>query len=155
MEIRDKIVDAIIKEIIGPSPNPNYIDAETGEEILLARVHGSPKSRYGAGMLYPQATPNLEVDDPGTKEGEESYKPDSIPDVEDSIEIPEPSNLKTPHGDTEFEEPVGLANQYLQSAMGFTIRFKKNEKDDTVWLNFCSAHYVKRKDKKAVKRVST
>lgn len=154
MEIRDEIVDAIIKEIIGPSPNPNYIDAETGEEILLARVHGSPKSRYGAGMLYPQATPNLEVVDPGTKE-EESYKPDSIPDADDSIEIPEPDNLNTPHGDIEFEEPVGLANQYLPSAMGFTIRFKKNEKDDTVWLKFCSAHYVKRKDKRAVKRVST
>ena len=63
MNIRDEILDAVIREIVGPSPNPNYLDEETGEEILLARIHGAPKSRYGAGMLYPQQTANREVDD--------------------------------------------------------------------------------------------
>ncbi|MEP6595804.1 MAG: hypothetical protein ABJA71_07645 [Ginsengibacter sp.] len=65
MDIRDEIVDAVFKEIIGPSPNSNYLDPTTGEEILLAKVHGSPKSRYGAGMLYPQATLNLGETDSG------------------------------------------------------------------------------------------
>jgi hypothetical protein len=154
MDIRNEIVDSVIKEIIGPSPNPNYLDPETGEEILLARVHGSPKSRYGAGMLYPQATPNIGEVDPGEKGEDQFVEPNPILDLESNAEIAEPIHLKTPHGDIDFEEPVGLANQYLPSAMGFTIRFKKNEKDDIISLNFSSAHYVKRKDKKAVKRVT-
>ena len=67
MDIRNEIVDAVIKEIIGPCPNPNYLDEETGEEILLASVHGAPKSRYGAGMLYPQQTSNIEME--GAEQG--------------------------------------------------------------------------------------
>jgi hypothetical protein len=39
--------------------------------------------------------------------------------------------------------------------MGFTIRFKKNENDDIIKLNISAAHYLKRKDKKAVKRVTS
>ncbi len=45
------------------TPHPAYSDPDTGEEILLERVHGSPKLRYGAGMLYPQSTELAEVDE--------------------------------------------------------------------------------------------
>lgn len=157
MDIRNEIVDAVFKEIIGPSPNPNYIDSETGEEILLAKVHGSPKSRYGAGMLYPQATINLGEVDPDEKSEtkDEFIEPNSISDSESRTEILEPENLKTPKGENIDEEPVGLANQYLPCAMGFTIRFKKNETNDKIVLSFCSAHYIKGKDKKVVKRINT
>ena len=61
--IRDQIVEDIIKEVCGPDPHPAYIENESGEEILLERVHGSPKLRYGAGMLYPQATNITELDE--------------------------------------------------------------------------------------------
>ena len=63
MNIREEIIDAVKREIVGPCPNPNYIDDETREELLLANIHGSPKSRYGAGMLYPQQTGITEPDD--------------------------------------------------------------------------------------------
>jgi hypothetical protein len=154
MDIRKEIVNSIIKEIIGPSPNPNYLDPETGEELLLARVHGSPKSRYGAGMLYPQATINIGEVDPGNSAVDQFVEPNSSVELEGNAEIEVPKGLKTPKGDTDFEEPVSLANQYLPSAMGFTIRFNKNEDDDIIRLDFSSAHYVKRKDKKNVKGVS-
>ena len=63
MDIRDEILKAVEKEIIGPCPNPNYLDVVTGEEILLASIHGSPKTRYGAGILYPQQIVNNEIVD--------------------------------------------------------------------------------------------
>ena len=68
MNIRDEIINAVIKEIVGPDPAPKYRDETTGEEILLASVHGSPKSRYGAGMLYPQQTINNEEVDTENKD---------------------------------------------------------------------------------------
>lgn len=146
MDIRDEVVMAVFREIIGPSVNPEYSDPATGEEILLARVHGSPKSRYGAGMLYPQASVNLGETDSGG-EIENSF----ILNSEDTPENPEPTLKKVSH-ELEFEEPVGLANQYLPSAMGFTVRFKKGEKNDSISLTIKSAYYLKGKDKKAVKR---
>ncbi len=39
MNIRDEILSAVEKEIVGPLNNPNYLDEETGEEILLTTVH--------------------------------------------------------------------------------------------------------------------
>lgn len=146
MDIRNEIINAVFKEIIGPSVNADYIDPATGQEILLARVHGSPKSRYGAGLLYPQATVNLGEVDSGV-ENESSFMPDS----ENTPDNSERAAKKISH-ELEFEEPVGLANQYLPSAMGFTVRFKKGESNDNIVLSLNSAHYVKGKDKKAVKR---
>ena len=35
MGIRDEIVDAVLREVIGPSPSPNYLDEATGEEIVF------------------------------------------------------------------------------------------------------------------------
>ena len=150
MNIRDEIVNAVFKEIIGPCPNPNYLDPATNQEILLAKVHGSPKSRYGAGMLYPQATLNLGETDSGENNEYDAFISDSLAKTEFSDE----TNKNTPHEDLEFEEPVSLANQYLPSAMGFTVRFRHKEVNDRIILHFSSAHYVKGKDKKAVKRVS-
>ena len=151
MDIRDEIVDSVFKEIVGPSLNSNYSDQKTGEEILLAKVHGSPKARYGAGMLYPQATLNLGETDSGENNEYDAFLPGTDKEIVDS----ESNQKKTPHEDLEFEEPVSLANQYMPSAMGFTVRFRNNETDDRITLHFSSAHYVKGKDKKAVKRVSS
>ena len=33
MNIREEIVDAVVREIVGPCPNSNYLDEDTGEEI--------------------------------------------------------------------------------------------------------------------------
>ncbi len=146
MDIRDEVIKAVFREIIGPSVNPEYTDPATGEEILLARVHGSPKSRYGAGMLYPQATIN-----PGEADSGEQSDNSFIRDSENTPENSEHTAKKISH-ELEFEEPVGLANQYLPSAMGFTARFKKGENNDSISLSINSAYYLKGKDKKAVKK---
>lgn len=149
MNIRDEIVKSLKKEIIGPSPNSNYLDAATGEEILLASVHGSPKSRYGAGMLYPQQALITEPD-----ETDDTVLSEKDTRSENS-EIKEYSKLSSSaSGDGQDEEPVGMANQYLPSAMGFTIRFNSQEKEDKIELSILSAYYEKGKDKKPKKQVN-
>ena len=127
MNIRDEIVNAVIKEIVGPDPASKYKDETTGEEILLASVHGSPKSRYGAGMLYPQQTINNEEVDTENK--------DDSNDESDSEEGHEGEEIKGKRanvgsGAEQEEEPVGMANQYLPSAMGFTVRFRVQDADE-------------------------
>ena len=150
MEIRDEIVDAVIKEIVGPDPDPKYKDEKTGEEILLANVHGSPKSRYGAGMLYPQQELNQGVVNEDEAENEDNFDETDI-DEENVDGIIK--NKRSPDGsDGQDEEPVGMANQYLPSAMGFTVRFN-NQKDDEIKLLIRSAFYQKAKDKKPKKQL--
>jgi hypothetical protein len=152
MNIRDEIVNAVIKEIVGPDPAPKYKDETTGEEILLASVHGSPKSRYGAGMLYPQQTINNEEvdtedkddlnDDSDSEEGYEGHEGEEIKGKRTSVGS----------GDEQDEEPVGMANQYLPSAMGFTVRFRIQDTDE-IKLLIRSAYYHKAKDKKPKKQL--
>ncbi|MCB0553450.1 MAG: hypothetical protein KDD02_07850 [Phaeodactylibacter sp.] len=140
MDLREIIIEAIKKEVVGPDPHPAYTDPQTSEEILLDGVHGSPKRRYGAGMLYPRGT-NFEstlknedsenFDDSGNREEEEIFSGDAAVSGEGSGNTPD---------DTESEEPVGLANQLLPSAMGFTIRVKNTEakirvKIHTAWYD--------------------
>lgn len=150
MDIRNEILEAVEKEIVGPCPNPNYLDEGTGEEILLASVHGSPKSRYGAGMLYPQQVVNNGIVDSG-EDGTNNFPEDE--GELDNVEIEKGKKSRYNSGEENDEEPVGMANQYLPSAMGFTVRFKSNEINDQVWLTINSAYYEKGKDKKPKKEV--
>lgn len=120
MNVRDEIVAAVIKEVVGPDPQPKYKDETTGEEILLASVHGSPKSRYGAGMLYPQQAINLGVVD---SDGlEDVVDEDQAGSVEGELRKDDKKGYNS--GEEQDEEPVGMANQYLPFAMGFTVRFR-------------------------------
>lgn len=150
IDIRDEIIKGIEEEIIGPSSSPKYRDKETGQEILLLRVHGSPKSRYGAGILYPQRSNILETP-PDSGTGSDL----SIPDAkEDSKKL---SNIKTGRGDIADDdniddEPVGLANQFFPSAMGFTVRLNINQDDDLI-VNATSAFYERMEGKLSVKGI--
>lgn len=149
MNIREEIIDAVKREIVGPCPNPNYIDDETREELLLANIHGSPKSRYGAGMLYPQQTGITEPDDT-----EGTIPTDEGADTEESKLIEERKRSGKFIGEELDEEPVGMANQYLPSAMGFTVRFHSSEQDDNIELIVCSAYYEKGNGKKPKKQIN-
>lgn len=145
MNIRDEIFSAIEKEIVGPLNNPNYLDEESGEEILLATVHGSPRSRYGAGMLYPQQSLNNEELD------SKPHQDDN--DGEQVVEEILGTRAENTQGDTAIdEEPVGLANQYFPSAMGFTVRFKGNCKNDRILIHVNSAYYELANSKKEKKK---
>ena len=149
MNIRKEIIDAVTREIVGPSPNPNYLDEATGEELLLANVHGSPKSRYGAGMLYPQQAIITEPDE--TNDTNPVEGTDGSEDSEKKEDGKRASNFS---GDGQDEEPVGMANQYLPSAMGFTVRFHSSEQDDKVELKISSAYYEKGNGKKPKKQIN-
>lgn len=151
MDIRDELLDKLRKEVIGPCPNSQYRDNETGEEILVRGIHGSPKSRYGAGMLYPQqSVTNGEVD------GDEDADSDNQKiAVETSDDIPIEGHRASGNTETGVadEEPVGMANQYLPSAMGFTVRFNKKATKDKIQLFVQSAHYERANGKTLVKRI--
>lgn len=150
MNIRDEIVEAVIKEIVGPDPKPKYKDETTEEEILLASVHGSPKSRYGAGMLYPQQAINNENEYEGEIQKETFEDLEIDEDHFDNLDQNKRSNNGA--GDEHDEEPVGMANQYLPSAMGFTVRFR-SQQDDEVKLLIRSAYYEKGRDKRPKKQL--
>lgn len=148
MDIRIELLKVLKEEIVGPVENPKYKDETTGEEILLRSVHGSPKSRYGAGMLYPMSSQNM---------GEADTEPNS-----EETENLDESDYKTGTSakgrakgeDLSYEEPVGLANQFLPSAMGFTVQFDKNESDGSIEIGCLSACYKKGADQQAKKRVN-
>ena len=138
-DIRNEIIQALKDEIIGPSPNPEFLDPETNQELLLQRVHGAPKARYGAGMLYPQQSVIEEIAT-DTDEEVASADEDSA-DVEQKDTEDRDTIHFTGKSETE-EEPVGLANQYLPSAMGFTVRLR-SKKNSKITLKVKSAYYQK------------
>ncbi len=148
MDVREELVKSIKEEIVGPAENPKYKDDATGEEILLKYVHGTPKSRYGAGMLYPKATENI-----GESDTEENSN-ESNTTENDGKQKGKAAKGNAKGEDLDYEEPVGLANQFLPSAMGFTVRFRKNEQNSNVKLNIKSACYKKGSEKKQLKRVN-
>lgn len=146
-DIRNELIVALEQEIIGPCPNPEYIDEETGEELLLAKVHGSPQARYGAAMLYPKQVPAEQLPDDDSVSSDEGIEED-VPSSETDSES---SGLYEPESDSD-EEPVGLANQFKPSAMGFTVRFKTDLVNDKITLSFESAQYEKGEGDKIKKR---
>jgi hypothetical protein len=148
MDIRKELVNAIKEEIVGPVKYPKYKDETTGEELLLRSVHGTPKSRYGAGMLYPKTTENSEIIN------SEENAHDADPSENNSTELSGNVRGKAKGEDLDYQEPVGLANQFLPSAMGFTIQFNKNNALSEIELEFSSAFYKKGNDQISKKRVN-
>jgi hypothetical protein len=113
--MRDDILKYIKRELIGPDPVKPHVQ-ENGEEILL---NEPPRLRYGAGVLFPRATPFEKVD---TASSEEKGVLENIEvdkkDADDPVNTPE---SKAPVDVSEdFEEEIGLANSFLPSAMGFS-----------------------------------
>tara|TARA_B100000949_G_scaffold228925_1_gene237153 strand:+ start:8899 stop:12417 length:3519 start_codon:yes stop_codon:yes gene_type:complete len=124
--IRDQIVEDIKKEVCGPDPHPAYLDPDTREEILLERVHGSPKLRYGAGMLYPQSTELAEVDENNEIEEE---------DDDDEVEADVHNTRARLSDEPDSDQSIGLANEFLPSALGFTCKLKYSENEIVVDVN--------------------
>lgn len=149
MNTRKEIIEALEKEIVGPSTNTYYLDTSTREEILLTKVHGAPKSRYGAGMLYPQSSIITEVIEGDSDSAEIEVIPK---EAENELEGGKVTDLV--ESDPDNEEPVGLANQYLPSAMGFTSRFSKTEHNAIININVSSACYERGTGQKSVLRLN-
>ena len=112
---REQLLELVEREFIGPDP----IDWEgykqsNGEEILIS---DPPRTRYIAGILYPQEL--SEEDTSGVEEGE-------LPEVEQSSEE-ESSGKNTTQklkASSEYlevaEELINRSNAYRQSAISLT-----------------------------------
>lgn len=117
--MRDDILKFIKGELIGPDPVKPHIQ-ENGEEILL---NEPPRLRYGAGILFPSPTKDGEgatysaADSTTTTEEEVIINTDET-SFESSETIVD-NNTSSNVGD-DFEEEIGLANNFLPSAMGFS-----------------------------------
>lgn len=149
-DIRDEILGAVKREIIGPSESIHYKDKETGQEILLKFVHGSPKQRYGAGMLYPQSSVNNEVTD--SENGEVEVDVELLAEkVKIDEEYKSISMVETGSSD---EEPVSHANQFFPSAMGFTVRLNLKEPEAKLRFRIRSASYRKINGQSEVLRIT-
>jgi hypothetical protein len=126
--MRNDILKFIKRELIGPDPVKPHIQ-ENGEEIL---INEPPRLRYGAGILFP--CPNKDGEgatysaaDAVTAIEEEVIKTNTEESSVESSETIEDNNTSSNVGD-DFEEEIGLANNFLPSAMGFSC-FSKIPKE--------------------------
>lgn len=135
---RDLILEQLRQELVGPKPvgyplntsaavrfrnwkeaNGPWHDADTGEEILTTV---GPSTRYGVGVLYPQASRSL---DSVTAEANELPEDKRIPD-EALAELTESlsASLRAAGTDKPEDDDLDLtsANSYRPSSMGITCR---------------------------------
>jgi len=114
--MRDKLLNFIKKELIGPDPTAPYIQ-ENGEEVI---VIGTPRTRYSAGILYPQGV-TYEKDEKSHND-EDGNK--NTADVEESVVSDHVTKDELSRGiktDTDSnDEIINLSNAYLPSAMGIS-----------------------------------
>ena len=132
---RKQIIKLIEKEFIGPDPIdwPGYKTPE-GEEIL---VSDPPRTRYIAGILYPQETP---------EEITSSLSDGEITENQSGEEDENPSGEQEPVIEKSFgeyseaaEELINRSNAYRQSAMSITVGLKDG---DTVFVNVSAGQYT-------------
>jgi len=134
--MREEILNFIERELIGPDPVSPHIQAN-GEEIIFPIP---PRQRYGAGILFPSPDKNGEgatysAADSTTATEEEVIKTNADESDVESSESVEDDKSSSNVGD-DFEEEIGLANNFLPSAMGFSC-FAKIPKDGfKVQVNF-------------------
>lgn len=149
MDIRDLIIENLVNEIIGPNPNPHYLDPDTNEERLLKYVHGSPKQKYGAGILYPRAIPFMGISNTSDEDGIQE-NPIEVDITGHKISEFEINNLDSENNE---EEPVSLANQYAPSAMGFTVRINNQCEDLKLSVKINCASYILANTTTAIKKI--
>ena len=147
--LRKKIYDSLFAEVVGPDSLNSYRDPVSGEEILLTDVHGSPWQKYGAGILYPQRVRQIDQvvtqvvpDNPDDTPAE--GRPDDTGDTETSASTRDDASAT--------DDPVDLANQYMQSAMGFTFKTNLASENCNIKISFSAACYIQSDDLVPVKK---
>jgi hypothetical protein len=138
--LRKEIYDSLYSEVVGPDPLNPYRDVETGEEILLVGVHGAPWQKYGAGILYPQQVrPTSQEDSP-----DNSDIPTEMPQTNHGDDTAATENSAQTQDDAGVtDDPVDLANQFMQSAMGFTFRARIGSVNGKIRISFFASQYKK------------
>ncbi|WP_425391599.1 helicase-related protein [Ekhidna sp.] len=111
--MRDSILDYLKKELIGPDPVEPYIQAN-GEEIL---INEPPRLRYSAGILFPQ-TITYSNSDSNSEDEEETIK-NEVSEIDEDPVKAEDTNSQSDVAE-DFEEEIGLANNFMPAAMGLS-----------------------------------
>lgn len=114
-ERRKELLDLVKREFIGPDPIdwPGY-KQPNGEEIL---VSDPPRTRYIAGILYPQEMPEEETSGFFDNELEDELMLDTVEPNEHS----EPKLKVTSDYLEDAEELINRSNAYRQSAISLTV----------------------------------
>ena len=115
--MRDQFFDFLHRELIGPDPVAPNIQAN-GEEIL---TNDPPRIRYGAGVLFPQATVVVTAQDIAPSEIPTAPGGDLPLSETSDVDITgeERSEDKSAEESAQ-EDAIALTNAYLPSAMGFS-----------------------------------
>ncbi len=119
---RNQLLGFVEREFIGPDPiDWEGLTQNNGEEIL---VTDPPRTRYIAGVLFPQETTNSDSE---TREDEEGEAEED--DREDPGEIVPPVKVM---GDSveyleDAEELINRSNAYSQSAISLTAAVRKGD----------------------------
>lgn len=114
--MRDEILKFIKRELIGPDPVKPHIQ-QNGEEIVFPIP---PRQRYGAGILFPHSATYNKAE--ANSKDEEKMIADSVKQADESNDDPIKSEENKTSSDVaeDFEEEIGLANNFLPSAIGFS-----------------------------------
>lgn len=118
--MRSDILNFLKRELIGPDPVSPHIQAD-GEEIL---INEPPRLRYSAGILFPSPGANgkgvtYAVTESTTAAEQEIIEGDAEEKIIESSDIVVDNNTSANVSD-DFEEEIGLSNNFLPSAMGFS-----------------------------------
>lgn len=142
MNVRKEIVDALRRELVGPSPGLPFIQL-TKEEVLPPE--DPPRLRYGAGILFPSNAKiltqendiNAVAEDSNLQIGEEKN-----PNIEEQLisSSGESDPRSDSRGDSQVENDIEVnsSNQYLPSALGLTVLI---DIPDTLTIEVSVAQY--------------
>lgn len=119
MKVRDNIADFLKRELVGPDPGLPLMQLNR-EEVL--RSFDPPRSRYGAGILFPLRAEVMQQDNFDLGDVKET---EAIPLEESGVTLQSTGEEHTKaaeRGETspETDYEIGRANEYLPSAMGLT-----------------------------------
>lgn len=129
VEVRQFVVEALRKELIGPSPGLPAVQSGIGRESLpgeeILRPQDSPRLRYGAGILFPQrsAVPTQDAV-AGAQEDEAAAAQETAAAlIGGDARLGQGAPLGLVPGarsEADTEQEVNRANEYLPSAIGLT-----------------------------------
>ena len=121
---RNQLLQLVEKEFIGPDPIEwEGLLQENGEEILTA---DPPRTRYIAGILFPQETTEEDTDiDEGELPNIENEEDDDSPITESESSGNVSANEEEYLEDA--EELINRSNAYRQSAMSFTVAISEGD----------------------------
>lgn len=136
--VREHIIDVIKEELIGPSTKLTLGKYEEGYDIPF---YETPRSRYGAGILFPRKSFYKDQDDLFSEDSPDDSEEMDADDIQVSGENPESKEVAEQRPENDYE--VTLANEFLPSAMGFSCLVQVSEK---LTVTIEGAYYLENKN---------